>query len=59
LPGLTPQSICIVEGFLRRWMDARIKSGQTKEQAVIRLRSKNRGRRWMIASHPLNRTTVL
>jgi hypothetical protein len=31
--------------------------GMTKMEAATLL--KNRGRRWMIASHPLNRTTVL
>jgi hypothetical protein len=37
-------------------MDAR-KSGHDEMEAATLL--KNRGRRWMIASHPLNRTTVL
>jgi len=43
--------------FLRRLMDARIKSGHDEVEAATL--PKSRGRRWMIASHPLNRTTVL
>jgi len=40
-----------------KMMDARIKSGHDESGAATL--PKNRGRRWMIASHPLNRTTVL
>jgi hypothetical protein len=39
-------------------MDARIKSGHDKAEAAVSL-LESRGRRGMIASHPLNRTTVL
>ena len=36
LPGLTRQSIFFEKNFLRRWMDARIKSGH--DECVLRAR---------------------
>jgi hypothetical protein len=39
-------------------MDCRVKPGND-EKGKRRRFPKYRGRRWVIASHPLNRTTVL
>jgi hypothetical protein len=38
-------------------MDARIKPGHDEKEAATL--PKSRGRKWMMASHPSNRTTVL
>jgi hypothetical protein len=58
MPGLDPGIHHLRKKHFTKGMDCRIKPGNDREVEAATLPD-SRGRRWMIANHPSNRTTVL